>query len=918
MSKSWRILAIDDDRLTRTLLESSLCELGAVTLATSGEDALQRLETEPLPDLILLDAMMPGISGFDVLAKIRSDPVLAAIPVMLVTGHSDQKTETQALEAGAVDFISKPLNLPAVKARARTQLTLIDQRRSLQIANEALRDRIAERNSEIESLLRFAPDPIWFKNLALTYVAINPAALRAFGRTEDEVIGHSDHDLFSTEIATMVEARDRAVIDTGNNLSFEREICFPDTGKSTFLEVLKTPVRDAHGIPIGVLSIARDITLRKATEIQLRLLSLAVDQNPNPIFITNSDKRIEYVNDAFSDMTGYPVSEAIGKDAGFNRSGHTPASVYVELRNALKEGRAWKGRFYNRTRDGSDIINEAHIVPLSDASARISHYLAILEDITEHERMTAEISQTRAAVAVAEAASEAKSRFLANMSHEIRTPMNAIIGLTNLLLDDHPLPRQKKRLDQVADAAEHLLSVINDILDISKIEAGRLELTPVNFSIVNVVTKISALVSERVDSKGLLFSTSIANLPAVLHGDAMRLTQILLNYVANAIKFTDRGCITLKGEVLEETSRDVLVRFSVKDSGVGIAPENLPRLFKAFEQADDSISRKFGGTGLGLRINRYLAKMMGGDVGVDSAQGVGSTFWATLRLGKLSAEEAQDFFVTDASLNDAALSTGNFSSAHVLLAEDNPVNQEVALAQLLNLGVTADLASNGAEAIAAASARTYDLILMDMQMPEIDGLTATQSIRRLAGYATTPIIAMTANAFNQDRQACLDAGMNDHLAKPVRPELLHATLLKWLPKSLMTESPTPDTCGEENSEAPKSGLDALPGLDYALGLKQLSGNVEVYEDLLRKFVTGTESDLAAIAQHLDAIELDKVRRLAHRLRGAAGALGAMRLHELAGNLEDSIRKQEPATAIEIAAGALAMEFKRLSSAMPKN
>ena len=771
---AWRILIVDDDRVSVTLLTAALRELATVDTAASGDEALQRLEAEPLPDLILLDAMMPGLGGLEVCAHLKASPSFAAIPVIFVTGQTDQKVEVKALAAGAVDFISKPLNIPVVQARINIQLTLLSQNRSLRAANRALEERIAVQSSKMEGLLNSIPDPIWFKDAGGVYLTVNPATLLAFERSEATLTGDRSRELFSTEIAAQLDAHDREVLATGVPGTYELETRSPKTGDRVLWEIIKTPITPYADRLDGVLSIARDVTLRKDTEQQLRMLSLAVEQSPNAIIITDGESRIEYVNDAFTRITGYAAATAIGQRAGFFKSGKTPPATYAEMWSALKSGKPWQGRFSNLTQNGKEIIEFAHVTAILDINGRIIHYLSIQEDITERVRLAKELSHTRAAIEVAEAANEAKSRFLANMSHEIRTPMNAIIGLTHLLLREKPSPQQKDRLEKVSVAAEHLLGIINDILDISKIEAGRMELSPIDFRLADLMTNVSALVTERVRAKGINFSASVTGLPPVLHGDAMRLTQILLNYIGNAIKFTAAGSIKLTGTLLEESDDDALLCFTVEDTGVGISPEHLPRMFQAFEQGDKSTTRKYGGTGLGLRINRHLAHLMGGETGVESQLGVGSKFWVTTRLGKANSKHLQAL----EPIPDSSEATAKLAGAHVLLAEDNLINQEVALVMLEHAGIVADLANDGAEAVALANARQYELILMDMQMPEMDGLAATRAIRRLSGYATTPIIAMTANAFSEDRQACLSAGMNDHVAKPVNPDTLYTTLLK--------------------------------------------------------------------------------------------------------------------------------------------
>jgi PAS domain S-box-containing protein len=548
--------------------------------------------------------------------------------------------------------------------------------------------------------------------------------------------------------------------------------------------------RQARIAALNLMQDAQNARARaESSNASLRQLSLAVEQSPESIVISTIEGVVEYVNQAYVDITGYAREEVVGKESSLLHAIETTE----ELRHQLQAGLTWKGEFVNRRRDGKEYVQFAIVSPLRQDDGRITHYVEVKEDITEKRRLRLELDQHRhhlqdlvvsrtteleAARALADTANRAKSAFLANMSHEIRTPMNAIIGLTHLLREDGLTPAQDERLRRVEAAALHLLSIINDVLDLSKIEAGRLELEEVEFNVGAVLDNVRSLIAEQAQSKGLAIEVDDEASSLWLRGDPTRLRQALLNFAGNAVKFTEHGSVCLQARLQSRDESGYEVRFEVRDTGIGIDPEKLPRLFDAFTQADVSTTRRYGGTGLGLAITRRLARMMGGEAGGESTLGEGSTFWFTVRLPMarpdLAEEPMQEW-------PDAALAVRRAcSGARVLLAEDNEVNREVAVSMLGGVGLVVDTAENGMVAVQKVQQHAYALVLMDMQMPEMDGLDATRAIRAMPAYAALPIVALTANVYEQDRRKCLDAGMNDFIAKPVIPEELYAKVLRWL------------------------------------------------------------------------------------------------------------------------------------------
>ena len=744
------------------------------------------------------------------------------------------------------------------------------------------------------------------------------------------------------------------------------------------------------------------------------------------ILTIDDDQILVRFNPACEDMWGYKAEEVLGREMTmlipeYARESHLD-NVH-RFRDAETSGVHMESRglkLFGLTKSGEVFPTEVGVS--KNVVNGITYYSAFIRDITEREKSESKILE---AMEVAESATKAKGDFLANMSHEIRTPMNAVIGLSDLCLRTDLNPKQEDYLSKIHGSAESLLGIINDILDFSKIEAGQLNFEEIDFELDELLENLATVAHVKIQEKGLefLFNRD-PNIPSVLNGDPLRLNQILINLTNNSVKFTDEGEIVVTIELVEKSAESIVLRFSVRDTGIGMSKEQQGRLFQSFSQADSSITRKYGGTGLGLSISKQLVELMKGEIGVESEPGVGSNFIFTATLGIGSAAEIKSYdvvpnlknmraivvddnptaqeilstylrhftFEVDVANNAdelfkmmsensqhydlilldwlmpgmngletaekikteikpevdphiimvSAFNAGDVAGkaggeyidqflskpvspshlfdaimmafgvatdstrrkqggqkfdlatlrpvqgATILLVEDNEINQQVASETLEQAGFYVDIANHGLEALEMLEGKQYDCVLMDLQMPIMDGFTATAKIRENPAYKELPILAMTANATAEDRDRSLAAGMNEHIAKPIRPQLLFKALVEWIPHG---ERELPESFGSETGPETEPTLPELSGIDVEGGLERMGGSAKSYIKLLDKF---SENQVAAVSEIREALasnDQELAERLAHTLKGVSGSIGATELFDSATELESAIKQQ---------------------------
>ncbi|MCB9973503.1 MAG: response regulator [Rhodospirillales bacterium] len=623
---------------------------------------------------------------------------------------------------------------------------------------------------------------------------------------------------------------------------------------------------------------------------EARLMKAAIINANDGVIITDADLEngpyIIYVNEAFTKISGYDPFEIIGKTPRILQGDDTDRTILHALGDCLREGTSFKGELKNYHKDGSPYWLDISIVPVRNEQGIITNFAAIERDITERKNQERDL---RHAKKEAETANFAKSNFLATMSHELRTPMNGIIGLSDLLLDTKLTSEQKESIDAINRSAEGLLVLLNDILDLSKIEAQEMSLENIPFDLRQIIHETISLLKNQAQQKDLVLSSHYApSVPDWIRGDPARIRQIITNLIGNALKFTEAGYVSLN-----VSSEKNYILFRVDDTGIGIPENRLDDIFMKFTQADETTTRRFGGTGLGLTICKNIVEMMGGEIGVQSIVGRGSTFWFKIPLIVYTPTEEEISFTQNAS--------GHFDSIEkakeglsVLIVDDHPVNLMFARKLLKKIGIErVQLADNGQEALEYVQTFTYNIILMDCQMPDMDGFETTRAIREFQKQTNvyTPVIALTANAMKGDRERCLSAGMDDYLTKPIKVDALSETIARWDSVSRNRQQikvseldiPPGDITPEEIPPEPACPLD-LEHFNFMFE----DSEPEEQEELLSLFKEQAELSLETLTEYCRDGEQVEWKKAAHKLKGSAANLGASDLAAVCATAEQAL------------------------------
>ena len=903
--RSAELLIVDDEIHNRKLLELLLRSEGYQTRsAANGEDALTSI-AQCAPDLILLDIMMPGMDGFQVASILKAAPATANIPIIMVTALIDQASRLAGLNAGVEEFLSKPIERAELSVRVRNLLRLKTLADLLREHNAVLEQQVQIRTADLQRF-RTAMDA---SSDAILLVNCTTLRFEEFNATACDMLGYTREELFRVGPAHIAQVtRDKLHADyqaliAGNGVNEASEVDLLCADGSVLPgDVHRRP--QLHGSDWIMIETVRDITERKAAQREQDKLSQQlrdqhfytrslIESNIDAMMTTDPFGIVTDVNRQMEALTGLTRDELIGTPS---KSYFTDAAkAEGAIKRVLAEGTIHDCELTIRAREGRLTVVSFNATTFNDRQRQLRGVIVSARDITGRKQYEETLRHARHQ---AEQASRVKTEFLANMSHEIRTPMSAVLGLAELLGQTSLSEEQSDTLGKVKVASNSLLELLNNVLDLSKIEAGELIVESAPFDLRALLQTQSGVFAAQARAKGIAFTIDAADdLPTHLEGDATRLAQIVSNLLSNAVKFTDHGAVSLCVRKSAATPTRVTLCLVVADSGVGIAPDVQARLFKPFVQGDGSTTRRHGGTGLGLSIVRGLAGLMGGEVRLTSTPDAGSEFTVTLDLAP-------------AARIDRETGAGALRDLKALVVDDSDINQLLMKRLLETHGATAEVADNGLEAFERLQARPYDfkLVLMDVQMPVLDGYAATRRIRKELNLSDLPIIAVSAGALSSHRQLAADAGMNDYVVKPFDPPTLVNTILRHVKPSIEGASgQIPAAPMAQRQTAVR--WPEIEGIASADVRARLGGDFALFRSLLTRLLDEF-SDLSLCGTAHDTDALAHCRARLHKLKGSAGMLGADVIQALAGEGEAAFASGDFARAAPMAT-RIAIQLQRL-------
>ncbi len=912
-----------------------------------------------------------------------------------------------------------------------------EQKRIEQQMSEA-RDAAERTQRQLQRVIDSVPAVIAYVDKDLRFRLANAHFEKLHGIVPQEIIGRHLRDVIGEEGYAVEKGKYETAL-SGETVT-QVDYFKTNLGEDHWYEVTLNPDREYSGEVKGVFALVVDLTEQKkieadlltakesaessilkleASQTELLKLSKAIEASPASVVVTDAAGRIEYVNPMFTKVTGYTFEEAMGENPSILNAQEQSKEFYREMWETIHGGEVWQGEFCNRKKDGSTFWERASISSVRNTRGEITHYVAVKEDITEKKKADEALHE---ALVKAESATRAKSEFLANMSHEIRTPMNAVIGMAYLMGETKLSKRQQDYLDKIASSSKHLLSIINDILDFSKIEADKLVMEKREFNLCETLDGVVAMFTDKLADKQIELLLDVdGSVPTVLVGDSVRVAQVFTNLLSNALKFTHGGYIEVGVNARVQNSTEAVLECHVTDTGIGMTPDQTTRLFKKFEQADTSTTRKYGGTGLGLAITQKLIRLMGGTIRVESESGKGTSFFfsmmletredmrkadlwpnlptvlknlnvllisnhpklvsnlekslASLSFTVVKAPSPEVCKITDHSsyrlvlveyesaetlvdyeecrhiplmilasvkqldmaqslarkfqhtavlvkplsrldilhavikvfnikgplterrrvmMNTGDMDLTPITGARILVAEDNEINQQVARELISRKKCIPHMVENGELAVKAVQNSPFDMVLMDIQMPVMDGIEAAEKIRALGKpFDTLPIVAMSAHAMGESKKKTLTAGMNDHISKPVDPNELYACLLRWIDPAgipseslIMAEEPMIEDAEDHNLKMLRPDVDIEKGLRYA------GGNTALFVKLLTDFAKNYADAPDRIGLAVKRQQTDEAARLIHSLKGLSATLGATDLNQAMTSLEAAVKKGE--------------------------